>query len=66
MNDENQAHLLILSNLNHYATQGIPRKRGDLEACLRYRQSLSSKDRLLFDDLLCEGNYAGREDPHSQ
>ena len=59
VNDEYQAHLLIESNLNHFATQGISRKHGDLEAYLRYRQSLAPTDRQLFDELLREGNYAG-------
>ena len=77
MIDDNQARLLIEGNLNAFAAQGIPRKHGDLEACLRYRESLSSTDRQLFDDLIRAGNFAGsaaellevytgREEPHGQ
>jgi len=59
MDNEKQIDLLIENNLNYFATKGVSRKPGDLEACLRYRQGLVPSEQQIFDDLLRQGNYAG-------
>lgn len=59
MRDEVQAGELIEQNLQWFERRGVPRRAGDLAACLRYRAALSPEDQQLYDDLLSEGNYAG-------
>ena len=75
MNPDNSVYLLIEQNLQDFAARGVSRKAGDVEACLRYRSSLSPADQQTFDDLVREGAFAGsaaeivemlagREHPH--